>query len=238
MQIVEINKIELTNLQTEMYDLEVEDNHNFILGNGILTHNSCLGFEILRWHKELTNKEVLVYRFPKEELLPEWIRNITDIKQVGCNQVILVDESSNDFDQYSYNKQSNRFLAQLLKKAGQTNTSFIFVDHNSRFLNNNMLRMIDMWVLKKNTEYAIEDERKYIKRLYERMLWMPKIDEYFVHSEDYEGILHFDKPEFFTDRLSTGYDIEDKKVVNVSKLIDSIKSKLPNFAKKPNKPKS
>lgn len=186
---------------------------------------TSLGFEILRWHKEMNNKEILIYRFPKPEILPRWIRNINNVREIGCNQVILIDEASNDLDQYSYQKQSNRFLSQLLKRAGQTNTSFIFVDHNSGFLNKNMLRMIDIWILKKNTEFAVEDERKFVRALYSRMLWEPKINEYFVHSEGYEGILKFSTPEFFTEELSTGFDIGNRQVIDMNELINLVKPK-------------
>ena len=47
MEIIEIENIEFTNYETKMVDLKVEDNHNFILANGILTHN-C-GKDLIRF---------------------------------------------------------------------------------------------------------------------------------------------------------------------------------------------
>lgn len=37
---IPIEAVESTTEEADMYDVEVEDNHNFFLGNGILTHNS------------------------------------------------------------------------------------------------------------------------------------------------------------------------------------------------------
>ena len=78
---------------------------------------TSLGMAVLEWHHKFGNKECLIYNHPQPNLLPKWIRNITDIKQLTNNQVLLIDESSNDFDKYSYAKQSNRFLMQKMKKA-------------------------------------------------------------------------------------------------------------------------
>lgn len=40
MEFIKINSIEKTNQKTDMYDLSVQGNHNFILENGVVTHNS------------------------------------------------------------------------------------------------------------------------------------------------------------------------------------------------------
>ena len=224
---IEEYKITVKNEMDLIKRICLKSTHIVILGKR-REGKTALGFEILRWHKELTNKEILIYRFPKPEILPKWIKNVNGINEIGCNQVVLIDEASNDLDQYSYQKQSNRFLAQLLKRAGQTGTSFIFIDHNSGFINKNMLRMIDIWILKKNTEFAVEDERKYIKQLYKRMLWEPKIEEYFVHCDEYEGILKYKMPDFYTEGLSKGYDIETKEIIDSSDLIGLLMPKNAN----------
>jgi len=183
---------------------------------------TSLGMAILEWHKRLSDKECVIYNHPQPNLLPNWIHNIIDIKHLTDNQVVLIDESSNDFDKYSYAKQSNRFLVQKLKKARQLNISFIFIDHSSDFINKNMLKLMDIWLLKENTEYSIIDERPMIRRLYSRMERTPKVNEFWIHTNEYEGVMEFEKPKWYTDELSYAYNVHHMEVTKVSDLIDEI----------------
>lgn len=196
---------------------------------------TCLGMAILDWHHKLSKKTCMVYQHPQPNLLPSWIHNITDLKLLTSNIVLLVDESSNDFDKYSYAKQSNRFLMQKLKKARQLNISFVFVDHSSDFLNKNMLKLLDVWLLKENTDYSIQDERPAVRGLYLKMERLPRLNEFWVHTDEFEGIMKFDKPEWYTEQLSMCYDVHDMTVTNanqlVKKLCDAKKAKNPKKAK-------
>lgn len=202
-------------------DLCYNSTHACILGMRE-TGKTTIGMAILDWCRELKTKECVVYKHPKPQLLPKWIKNITDIRELTCNQVVLIDEGSSDFDQFSYAKQSNRYLAQELKKARHKNISFVFIDHSSDFLNKNMLRLIDIWLLKRNTDFNIEDERRYIKHLYNGMQKMPEINQVWVHTDRYEGIVEVDMPGWFTDRLSKAYDNDNNDVVKVDDVIKRI----------------
>lgn len=184
------------------------------------TGKTSLGFAVLEWHHKLGNKECLIYNHPQPNLLPKWIRNITDIKQLTCNEILLIDESSNDFDKYSYAKQSNRFLMQKLKKARQLNISFIFIDHSSDFLNRNMLKVIDLWLLKKNTQYAIADERPLVRQMYERMERLPFINEFWLHTDEYSGMMEYEKPKWYTEDLAHAYNVHEMEVTKVDDLLE------------------
>lgn len=212
------NKLLQLRLLNEMCNKSM---HIAILGkreNG----KTCLGMAILEWHKRLSSKECMVYNHPQPNLLPSWIKNIVDIKQLTSNQVLLIDESSNDFDKYSYAKQSNRFLMQKLKKARQLNISFIFIDHSSDFINKNMLKLVDIWLLKPNTEYSVLDERPMVRRLYSRMERLPNIDEFWVHTDDYEGIMKYNQPEWYSRELAYAYNVHEMDVTNVEELINEL----------------
>lgn len=76
-----ILKIEKTTKKTEMYDLTVEDNHNFILENGILSHNSGKTYY----------KRGIIDRL--------YAQNIYNIEQgiVDRNNIIVLTDVKNEF---------------------------------------------------------------------------------------------------------------------------------------------
>ena len=53
MQEIKINRIEFTEEKVEMFDLSVEDNHNFFLENNILTHNCSKSYSSLQSANEI-----------------------------------------------------------------------------------------------------------------------------------------------------------------------------------------
>jgi len=56
LQETKIKEVEETTEIVEMYDIEVEDNHNYFLGNGMLTHNSL---NLLKSATETEDKRIL-----------------------------------------------------------------------------------------------------------------------------------------------------------------------------------
>jgi hypothetical protein len=111
---------------------------------------------------------------------------------------------------------------QKLKKARQLNISFVFIDHSSDFLNKNMLKVIDIWLLKKNTNYAIQDERPLVRQMYERMERLPFLNEFWVHTDEYDGMMSFDKPKWYTDELAHAYNVHEMEVTKIDDLIGAI----------------
>ena len=232
MKLIEINKIEFTDLETEMYDLEVEDNHNFVLGNGLLTHNSgksCFSFAFLEWHYQMTKRECFVYRFPKPQLLPNWIKNINNVTEATKGSVLLVDEAGIEFNQFSFNNKKSIELANIMKVARHRDLSVIFIAQNGGNLTKDIRRLIDSYILKEPSFTQRFDEIPIIKMMYQNCFMLFTTEEQkkkgFYISEIGE-MAYFDKPEWFTEEMSKAYDGESD-TINISKTIKSwIKRKL------------
>jgi hypothetical protein len=88
-----------------------------------------------------------------------------------------------------------------------------------------MLKLIDMWVLKQNTEYSVEDERKWVKILYSRMERNPQQNQVFIHTEEYEGYMSYNKPLWYTEELSHAYNTTKADTVQIDKIINSLATK-------------
>jgi len=88
-----------------------------------------------------------------------------------------------------------------------------------------MLNLIDIWMLKNNTEMALDQERKFIKILYSRMERAAKINEFWLHTDEYQGIMKYDMPKWYTKELSLAYDVHDMEVTPVEELLKLIKDK-------------
>lgn len=223
MKTIEIKKIEITNLETEMFDLEVEDNHNFILGNGILTHNSgktAFSYEFLDWHKAEKRPE-FVYKFPQPELLPGHITNTIDLNKVPKGSVVLIDESSMEFNQFSFNSKPSQALVDMIKVARHNDLSLIFISQNGQMLTRDVRRLVDTYILKTPSYAQLYDEVSIIKRMYQNCFMLFKAEEIPQKAFYIAEIGEFgyaDLPDYWTEEISKAYatNQDDKKHKNIS----------------------
>jgi hypothetical protein len=99
-----------------------------------------------------------------------------------------------------------------------------------------MLKLVDVWMLKKNTEFAIDDERRFIKLLYGRMDRNPRQNEIWIHTDYYEGYMEVNMPVWCTDKLTKSYNTYEGDAVKIDDIIDTFTDKCePKKANKPDK---
>lgn len=188
-----------------------ESNHIIIIGSRGEGKTS-LGFYLLELHNQ-DKRKVFVYKHPKPKLLPKWISNITKLEHLPENSVVLIDESSQDFDQYSYAKRTNIYLRDLLMKARHKKQSYIFISLTTNFINLNFLHMINAWFFKQPTLFQREEERKIVRQTYAKIQEELGKDE-FYYLDDREFCKgRFVMPEWFDEKLSTAYsNIDAEKI--------------------------
>jgi len=198
-------------LKERIDELVKGSNHIILIGSRGAGKTS-LGFYLLELHNN-ANRKVYVYRHPKPKLLPKWIKNITKLGHLPNNAVVLIDEGSEEFDQYSYQKRTNIYLRNLLMKARHKNQSYIFITLTTNFINLNFLHMINAWFFKQPTLFQKEEERKIIRQSYSRINEELDKNE-FYYLDDYEFCKgQFKMPEWFDEKLSTAYsDIDAEKI--------------------------
>ena len=198
-------------LKERISQLVKGSNHIVIIGSRG-QGKTALGYYLLELHKNV-NRQVYVYQHPKPKLLPKWIKNITKLSRLPDGGVLLIDESANDFDQYSYAKRNNVYLRNKLTSARHKNQSYIFICLTTSFINKNFMHMINVWFLKQPTLFQREEERKIVRQAYSRIQEELEKDE-FYYLDDLEWVKgKFSLPVWYTNKLSTAYSEIDAEEI-------------------------
>lgn len=201
---------------------------NFLIIGKKGSAKSSLGFKFLQENYN-NGKKAYTFNFPKPELLdnlPFKVQNLNTLKQLYnlTDSVCLIDEAHRYFD--VLNKTVNEDLKRLLAESRQNNNSFIFITHNSYFITRGLFSYIDVRIIKEVNEGHWDMERPHMKQLYSDTFISGK-EWFFIDSDFWRGKERFDKPDWFTEELSTVYrnekiEKEDffSKVRRVAKLCD------------------
>lgn len=194
----------------EITEVFKEQGNVLILGKK-RSGKTCLGWAWLKGYGEY--RDMYVYRFPKPDLLeklPFKVTNINNLKQVSnlTDAVILIDEAQKVFPVME--KTVNQQLRNILSVSAQNNICFIFVCHNSYFLNRSLFSFIDIRIIKEVNEGHWELERSYMKKLYSDYPVMGN-NKFFVDCDFHRGLEQFSKPNWFTEKLSFAYRNDESK---------------------------
>ena len=184
---------------------------------------TCLAYGLL---EALSARPCYVYRFPRPEILPPQIKE-TDIN-FPENSVVLIDEAYISFSARDSMNSKNRFMDFLNGLCRQKNLLIIYITQDSSRVDINIIRSVDILLIKRLHKRQVEFERKELKRF----LWKAKKeidrlgDKKQIKSSVYvdcdmigktfEGIIRNSNtpPSFWTDDLSKawkGVDILDKE---------------------------
>lgn len=179
---------------------------------------SCFSFAFLEWHNQLASRRCYVYKFPKPELLPIWIKNIDDIQEATKGGCLLIDEAGIEFNQFSFNSKKSVELANMLKTARHKDLSIIFIAQNGANLTRDIRRLVDCYILRAPSFTQLYDEISIIKRMYQNCLMLFSTEEQkrkgFYIAEIGE-LAYCDMPSFWTEEISKAYDGRTEKV-NIS----------------------
>lgn len=204
-------------MNEKLIEMFKEQTNTLIIGKK-RSGKTCLGMVFAKYMGD-ENREIYVYRHPKPEVLkklPFRVTNLNNIKQLSNlkNAVILIDEAHKHFS--IWDKAVNTQLRDILSISGQNNTCFIFVTHNSFFLNRSLFSFIDIKIIKEVNDGHFDLERPFMKKLYENLA-IVGIENFFLDTDDYRGRETFEKPQWYTDEISFSYR-NDKEVDFFSKV--------------------
>lgn len=124
---------------------------------------SCLAFyllEIMRYRGPC-----YLYRFPEEgkDLLPPWLGILQELADAPAGSTILIDEAYLSFFSRDSQSGANKEITRIVNLTRQKNICLIFVAHESRHLEKNILSGIDTLIFKKPAPLQIALDRSFLK---------------------------------------------------------------------------
>ena len=146
MKPIKINKIEITSQETEMCDLEVEDNENFILANGILTHNCKTNLAIYLLRTYQGRRKVYLLGYPRQVDNFQSLTNFNDLFKIS-DGIVFIDEIQRFIRSYEHHK--NTALQELISFFAHNNLTLIMTTQLSQFITKGTEAFVDTWCITK-----------------------------------------------------------------------------------------
>ena len=171
---------------------------------------TALSFRLLENIKSQTNRSMFAVGFPNQNL-PNWINHAETIDEIPNGSVVLWDEAGITLNQTSTFNTVTRDVSNLLKIARHKDLSLIFISQNVGNLNLNVVRMIDIAFLLKDSLWQQFTDRGFIRKLYENI----KISEHpfdystngqvYIIDSEFTGMMNFKLPSFWTSEISKSF---------------------------------
>jgi len=171
---------------------------------------TALAFRLAENLEAKKKREVFLVGFPDEEV-PSWIDRAVVIDQCPNSAVVIYDEASITYDQFSSQKNATKKLADLLKIARHKDLSLIFITQNTSNLNLNIVKMADTLFLLKDSLLQRHTDRGFIKDIYEKIrkskhpFDLKKQGEVYILDSNFEGMMKFSLASFWSENLSKSY---------------------------------
>jgi len=170
---------------------------------------TALGMKFLELFKAKTRKRCYAMGF-SDANLPWKIKKAENIDSVLNNSVVLIDEGAVTFSSRESMKEKNKLLGKTMAIARHKNLSLILIVQNSAMIDLNVLRLADSLILKEPSLLQTEFERAPIKKIYMQVI--PHFNEikdkkkhFFVYDDDFQGMLTYDLPTFWNDKISKSF---------------------------------
>ena len=184
-----------------------KEQQNFLIIGKKNSGKSALGWKIAETIHYESGRKVYAFNSPDISLLNKIPFEVTNVLRINelrtiIDGVIIIDESHRIFDCSS--KMVNKNLRDILAISRQNNVCFIFIAHNSYFLNRSLFSFVDVKLIKEVVESHWELERPHMKRLYSD-IYIKGVDKFFIDSDELREETRFTKPIWYTDELSSSY---------------------------------
>ena len=170
---------------------------------------SAFGIKFLENFKSKKNKKIYAMGF-KESEMPDWIKVVENIEDLGNDAFVLIDEGGILFSSRNAMSNANKLLSELILIARHKNLSILFITQNSSNLDVNILRQADFLVLKPSSLLQKDFERKIIQKLYEKAesdFEKYKEDKGLAHiySSNFVGFVSNPLPSFWGTNISKSF---------------------------------
>lgn len=168
---------------------------------------SALGLRMMENIRAETNRDCYALGI-NEIYLPLWINPISNIDEANIGSVILIDEGAVSFNSRESMKETNKELSKIMAIARHKNLTLLFITQNTGMIDKNILKLTDSLMIKEGSLLQQEMERPEIKKFYIKSKELlenvkeNRIKYFYLIDSDFEGILEYSLPSFWTSELS------------------------------------
>ena len=147
-----------------------------------------------------------------KELIPSYIKIVDDPHKCPVNSFIICDEAGINFLSLLFNTSRNRFLRALLMVCRQRHCSLVFAVQSTTDMDVSIVRQADCLIFKQPGLHQPETERSNIRPrakqaalAFSAMTKEEALESACVFDDDFEGIIKFTPPIFWSEKLSHIY---------------------------------
>lgn len=147
-----------------------------------------------------------------KELIPSYIKIVDDPHKCPVNSFIICDEAGINFLSLLFNTSRNRFLRALLMVCRQRHCSLVFAVQSTTDMDVSIVRQADCLIFKQPGLHQPETERSNIRPrakqaalAFSAMTKEEALESAYVFDDDFEGIIKFIPPIFWSEKLSHIY---------------------------------
>lgn len=168
---------------------------------------TAAGMKFLELFHHKTHKQCYVLGY-SDVKLPGWVKKVDDVEQAKINSTVLIDEGALSFSARESMKDANKAISRIMAIARHKNLTLIFVSQNSAMIDVNVLRLVDTLILKEPSLLQARFERKALRDIYGEITFdnlKDKESHLFIYDDDFQGMVRFDLPIFWSDAISTSF---------------------------------
>jgi hypothetical protein len=176
---------------------------------------TSLGMKLLEIFKNKSPRECYIVNYKKTRL-PGWMHKIDSVEEAPNNSVVLIDEGAIGYFSRESMKEANRVLSKIMTLARHKNLTLIIITQNSAMIDLNVVRLADTLVFKEPSLLQARFERRALKDMFDKVTpFFKRCEEpnknFYVWDDDFEGMLLYDLPGFWTESISTSFRDFGKK---------------------------
>jgi hypothetical protein len=176
---------------------------------------TSLGMKLLELFRNSGSRECYIVNYRKTRL-PKWMRKVDSVEEAPNNSVVLIDEGAVGYFSRESMKEANRVLSKIMTLARHKNLTLIIITQNSAMIDLNVVRLADTLVFKEPSLLQARFERRALKDMFDKVTpFFKKCEEpnrnFYVWDDDFEGMLRYDLPNFWTESISTSFRDYGKK---------------------------
>lgn len=172
---------------------------------------STLGFKLMENIAAKSNRPAFVIGV-SQELLPDWITEVSSLTEVDNNGIVLVDEGALEFSSRESMRGKNVSLGKLLATARHKDLSLFFITQNTGMIDKGVLNLTDMVLAKEGSLLQKQMERPVIKNFVENadtaIKQFPKNERVkycYIFTDDFEGLCKIPQPSFWSEDVSKSH---------------------------------
>lgn len=147
-----------------------------------------------------------------KSLLPNWITMVDDAYKCPVNSFIVCDEAGINFLSLLFQDKRAQFMRRLLMVCRQRHCSLAFAVQNTKDVDLAIVRQADSIIFKQPGMHQPETERPDIRPLvrkaseaFSKMTKEEALESAYVVDDDFQGVLKFTPPSFWTEDFSHVY---------------------------------